>query len=121
MTTVRTTSKTRRIGHIDRFLIPARPVAAIRRDRSVELNHLFRPGPVQKIVDVLRDMDHFWMSRKSDVRTIGLSLGDRTPSMGVPLAHELRIVGKALRRSESHGIVLGPKSARLGVSECGHT
>ena len=96
-------------------------MATIRRDRSVELNHLFRPGPVQKIVDVLRDMDHLWMSRESDVRAVRLSLGDRTPSMGVPLTNELWIFGKALRRSESHGIVLGPKSARLSVSECGHT
>ncbi len=54
----RRTSKTRRIGQVDRFLIPARPMAAIRGDRSVELNHLFRPGPVQQVVDVLRDMDH---------------------------------------------------------------
>ena len=95
-------------------------MAASRRDRSVELNHLFRAGPLQQIVDVLRDMDHFWMSRKSDMRAIGLSISDRTPSMGIPLTNELRIFGKSLRRSEPHGIVLGPKSARLGVSECGY-
>ncbi len=51
---------------------------------------------------------------------VGLSIRDRTPSMGVPLADELRIVSKALWRSEPHGIVLGPKSARLGVAKRGH-
>ena len=54
------------------------------------------------------------------MRTIGMSLSDRTPSMGIPLADKLGIVSKALGRGEPHGIVLGPKSTRLGISERGH-
>ncbi len=55
------------------------------------------------------------------MRTVGLSLSDRTPSMGIPLTHELRIVSETLRRGEPHGIVLGPKAAGLGISKGGYT
>ncbi len=78
---------------------------------------MFCPGSVQQIIDVLRYVDHVRSPRQGEMRAVGLSLIDRTPSMSIPLTHELRIVGEALRRGEPHRIVLGPKSTRLGISE----